>query len=116
MMEGFSASPGSSDDVCMSHTAPGSIGVSPAPREAAPEYSAARGPAGNPVAAAWALRAIGRRGALMRHAALQTRITAAGAAVDTRRLPLPQQSASALPRAIERHVDDLVRSSITVEN
>jgi hypothetical protein len=52
----------------------------------------------------------------MRHAALQTLAVAAGATLDTRRLPAPAQSARALPRAIEAHVEDLGRPSIIVEN
>jgi hypothetical protein len=64
----------------------------------------------------WALRAIGRRGVLLRHAALQTRAMAAGATLDTRRLPASAQSAGALPRAVERHLGDLGRPSIVIEN
>jgi hypothetical protein len=64
----------------------------------------------------WALRAIGRRGALMRHAILQARALAAGGKVDTSRLPSSAQWAPALPRGIERHLDELGRPTIIVEN
>jgi hypothetical protein len=68
------------------------------------------------VATPWALRAIGRRGALMRHAALQTQAIAAGATLDTRRLPSSAPAIGPLPRAIERHLGELGRPSIIVEN
>ena len=73
-------------------------------------------PAQSPVPAPWALRAIGRRGVLMRHAALQTQAMAAGAALDVRRLPLSAPAASKLPRAIERHAEELGRPAIIVDN
>jgi hypothetical protein len=70
----------------------------------------------NPVAAPWTLRAIGRRGALMRHAALQTQAIAAGATLDTRRLPSSWPPRSKLPRAVERQVEELGRQMIIIEN
>jgi hypothetical protein len=52
----------------------------------------------------------------MRHAALQTQAMAAGAALDVRRLPSSPPAASSLPPAIERHVEELGRTAIIVEN
>jgi hypothetical protein len=52
----------------------------------------------------------------MRHASLQTQAIAAGGTLDTRRLPLSSGPSSALPRAIERHVEELARRANIVEN
>jgi hypothetical protein len=90
--------------------------ASPAPRPSARNDTRERLPAQSPVPAPWALRAIGRRGVLMRHAALQTQAIAAGATLDTRRLPSAKPTTSALPRAVELHLEELGRSSIIVEN
>jgi hypothetical protein len=52
----------------------------------------------------------------MRHAALQTQAMAIGATLDVRRLPSSSPAVSRLPQAIERHVEELGRTTIVVEN
>ena len=64
----------------------------------------------------WALRLIGRRGALMRHAALQTLAVASGGTLDVSRLPRDERTANGPRAAVEPASVDRGEQIIVVEN
>jgi hypothetical protein len=84
----------------------------------APQAAAGvRAMATNRVPAPWALRVIGRRGLLMRHAALQTLAVEAGATLDVARVPRAARVvATSSPQMAEVPAETSGRAGILVEN